>query len=254
MRFRLLAMLAATAIPLAACHGHSRNSGDDGTPGIKASGSGTTRTFQVADFTGVELRGSDDVDVRTGAAFAVRAEGPSEELDKLKIVREGNTLRIGRINHDGLSWDDFGHHDGKHVKIYVTLPHLAEASIAGSGDMAIDKVEGAKFAGSSAGSGNMMVAALAVDDADLSIAGSGDMTIKGSAKQLGIDIAGSGSVDGTGLKAQGAKVSIAGSGDARADVTGPATVSVMGSGDVDLGSGAKCSTSKMGSGDVHCGG
>ena len=252
MRYRLIALLAATAIPLAACHGSSH--GGDTTPGIKGSGSGATRTFQAADFTAVELRGSDDVDVRTGAAFSVRAEGPSEELDKLKIVREGNTLRIGRINHDGLSWDDFGHHDGKHVKIYVTLPHLAEASIAGSGDMAIDKVEGAKFAGSSAGSGNMMVAALAVDDADLSIAGSGDMTIKGSAKQLGIDIAGSGSVDGSGLKAQGAKVSIAGSGDARADVTGPATVSVMGSGDVDLGSGAKCSTSKMGSGDVHCGG
>jgi hypothetical protein len=253
MRVRILGLLAAVAaMPLAACHGDGRAA--DSTPGIKGSGSGTARAFQVADFTAVELRGSDDVDVRTGAAFSVRAEGPSEELDKLKIVREGSTLRIGRINHDGLSWDDLGHHDRQHVKIYVILPHLAEASIAGSGDMAIDKVEGPKFSGSSAGSGNMMVAALAVDDADLSIAGSGDMTIKGSAKQLGIDIAGSGSVDGTGLKAQGAKVSIAGSGDARADVTGPATVSVMGSGDVDLGAGAKCSTSKMGSGDVHCGG
>jgi len=251
MRLRILGLLAI-ALPIAACHGHGYRDGDT-TPGIKGSGSGASRTFPAADFTAVELRGSDDVDVRTGAAFSVRAEGPSDELDKLKIVREGDTLRIGRIDHDGLSWDDFGHHDGRKVKIYVTLPRLAEASVAGSGDMAIDKVDGAKFAGNLAGSGNLTVAALAVDAADLSIAGSGDMTVKGSAKQLGIDIAGSGSVDGSGLKAQGAKVSIAGSGDARADVTGPASVSVMGSGDVDLGSGAKCSTSKMGSGDVHCG-
>ena len=212
MRIRYIALLAVASLPVAACSG--RGHAEDSTPGIPGSGSGTSRTFQAADFTGVELRGSDDVDVRTGAAFSVRAEGPSAELDKLKIVRIGDTLRIGRINHDGLSWDDFGHHDGQHVKIYVTLPRLAEASIAGSGDM----------------------------------------TVKGSARQLGIDIAGSGSVDGSGLKAQGARVSIAGSGDARADVTGPATVSVMGSGDVDLGSGAKCTTSKMGSGDVHCGG
>lgn len=251
MRLSYIALLAIASLPVAACSGRSH--AGDSTPGIPGTGAGTTRTFQAADFTGVELRGSDDVDVRTGAAFSVRAEGPSEELDKLKIVRVGDTLRIGRINHDGLSWDDFGHHDGQHVKIYVTLPRLAEASIAGSGDMTVDKVEGAKFAGSTAGSGNLLVGALAVDTADLSIAGSGDMTIKGSAKQLGIDIAGSGSVDGAGLKAQGAKVSIAGSGDARADVTGPATVSVMGSGDVDLGPGAKCTTSKMGSGDVRCG-
>ena len=252
MRIRHIALLAAASLSVAACSGRSHT--EDSPPGNHGSGSGTSRTFQAADFTGVELRGSDDVDVRTGAAFSVRAEGPSEELDKLKIVRVGDTLRIGRIDHDGLSWDDFGHHDGQHVKIYVTLPRLAEASIAGSGDMTVDKVEGTKFTGSTAGSGNLLVGASAGDSADLSIAGSGDMTIKGSAKQLGIDIAGSGSVDGSGLKAQGAKVSIAGSGDARADVTGPATVSVMGSGDVDLGSGAKCSTSKMGSGDVHCGG
>jgi hypothetical protein len=251
MRVRLLALLAAAVVPLSACHGHGHDS--DATPGIQGSGTGTTRSYQAADFTAVELRGSDDVDVRTGAAFSVRAEGPSEELDKLKITRVGDTLRIGRIGHDGLSWDDFGHHDRQHVKIYVTLPRLAEASIAGSGDMTVDKVEGAKFAGTSAGSGNLVVGALAVDSADLSIAGSGDVTVKGSAKQLEIDIAGSGSVDGTGLTAQGAKVSIAGSGGARAEVTGPASVSVMGSGDVDLGSGAKCTTSKMGSGDVHCG-
>lgn len=252
MRLSFIALLAVAALPVAACSG--RGHAGDSEPGIKGTGSGTSRSFQAADFTSVELRGSDDVDVRTGASFSVRAEGPSEQLDKLKIVRVGDTLRIGRIDHNGLSWDDFGNHRGRQVKIFVTMPRMAGASIAGSGDMTVDKVEGARFAGSSAGSGSLVVGALAVEDADLSIAGSGDMQVKGSAKQLEIDIAGSGSVDGAGLKAQGAKVSIAGSGNARADVTGPARVSVMGSGDVDLGPGAKCTTSKMGSGDVHCGG
>ena len=248
MRRAILGLLIA-AIPLTACHGHGRSFEDDGMPGIRGSGSGDTRSYQVADFTGIDLSGSDDVDVKTGPAFSVRAEGPSSELDKLKIARKGDTLRVGRIDQDGFHWGG----DSHKVKIFVTLPRLADANIAGSGNMTIDKVEGAKFSGSIAGSGDLDVAALAVDSADLSTAGSGDMRLKGSAKQLGIDIAGSGSIDARGLKAQGAKVSIAGSGGARADVTGPASVSVVGSGSVDLGAGAKCSTSKIGSGEVHCG-
>ncbi|MFA5966430.1 MAG: head GIN domain-containing protein [Sphingomonas sp.] len=247
MRILTLGLLAA-AVPLTACHGNGFSA--DPTPGIKGSGSGNARSYQVADFTGVDLRGSDDVVVTAGPGFAVRAEGPSAELDKIKITRVGDTLRIGRINDSGFHWSGGGHP----VKIFVTMPRLTAASIAGSGDMTIDKVEGAKFTASTAGSGDLDVGAVVADSVDLSIAGSGGMRLKGATKQLGIDIAGSGDVDASGLKAQGAKVSIAGSGGVRADVTGPASVSVMGSGDVDLGAGAKCSTSKMGSGDVHCGG
>lgn len=239
-RFAFLALL-----PLAACSGHI-----DGDTGLAASGTGTTRSYQAADFAAVELRGSDDVDVRTGTGFSVRAEGPSAELDKLRIVKEGDTLRIGRINASGFHW---GGHRGEGVKVFVTMPRLAEASIAGSGDMTVDRVEGQRFSGSSAGSGGLSVAAVAVESADLSIAGSGDMRLAGTARQLSVDIAGSGGVDAAGLKAQGAKVSVAGSGGVRADVTGAAEVSVMGSGDVDLGAGARCTTAKMGSGEVRCG-
>jgi hypothetical protein len=238
---------ALLLVPLAACSYHLDD--DDSTPGIAGSGSGTTRSFAVAGFSQVALRGSDDVDVRVGPAFSVRAEGPSDQLDKLKIVKDGDTLRIGRVHGARFHWG--GHHEG--VKIFVTMPRIAEANIAGSGDMTIDKAEGSKFVGSTAGSGGLSVGAISVDTADLSIAGSGDMALTGSAKQLTVNIAGSGNVDAGGLKAQGAKVSIAGSGGVKADVTGPAEVSVMGSGDVDLGAGAKCATSKMGSGSVRCG-
>lgn len=244
---RLVALIAA--LPLAACSFHGDSS--DSKPGVAASGTGTSRTYQIADFTGVELRGSDDVDIRVGTGFSVRAEGPSEELDKLKIDKDGDTLRVGRIDGNNFHW---GNGDRKGVKIFVTMPRIAAASIAGSGDMAIDRAEGQSFKGSSAGSGSLDIATLNVQSGDFSMAGSGDMKLAGTAKHLSVDIAGSGDIDAAGLKAEGAKVSIAGSGGVRADVTGPADVSVMGSGDVDLGKGAKCTTSKMGSGDVTCGG
>ena len=252
---RLIAQIATSlvALPLAALSlaGCSYGSDHDSKPGIAGSGTGSSRTFAVTDFTNVDLRGSDNVDVRVGTGFSVRAEGPSAELDKLKIEKIGDTLKVGRINSHSFRW---GGSDHKGVTIFVTMPRIAEASIAGSGDMTVDRVDGQSFTGNTAGSGNLEVAALSVQAGDFSIAGSGNIRAKGSAKHLKMDVAGSGDIDAGGVKAEGADVSIAGSGGVRADVTGPADVSVMGSGDVDLGSGAKCTTSKMGSGDIHCGG
>ncbi len=65
--------------------------------------------------------------------------------------------------------------------------------------MAVDRVEGQSFNGSSAGSGDLDVAAITVETGKFSIAGSGDINLKGSAKKLTIDIAGSGGVDAPGL-------------------------------------------------------
>lgn len=243
------ALITAALIPLAACS-VSAGTGDqdDGAPGIAAQGSGTTRTFAVTDFTAVDLRGADDVDVRVGPGFSVRADGDTELLDHLKVSKDGDTLRIGRVRKSGWNWG------GKQAKVFVTLPQLGVASVAGSGDMTIDRIAGGSFKGMSAGSGSIQVATLQVDRADISLAGSGNVRLAGTAKQLGVKIAGSGDVDAGGLKASQADVSIAGSGSVRADVEGPAKVNVMGSGDVDLGGKAQCQANKMGSGSIRCGG
>lgn len=240
--------LIGALLPLVACGMTTSGSGDDdGLPGIPAQGSGDTRTFAAADFTAVELRGADDVDVRVGPGFSVRADGDAALLDHLKISKDGATLRIGRTETNGWNWS------GKGARIAVTLPRLASASVAGSGDMTIDRVTGGGFSGAGAGSGSMKVAALQVDKADISLAGAGDIKLAGIVKELSVSLAGSGDVEAGDLKAARASVSIAGSGSVRAAVDGPASVSVMGSGDVDLGNDAKCRTSKMGTGSVRCG-
>jgi hypothetical protein len=243
MRLIILAALPIIALPLAACSLGS--GGHDAKGAVAGSGSGTARTFAIADFTGVDLRGSDDVDVRVGSGFSVRAEGPSEELKKLKIERNGDTLKVGR---EGFSW---GSHDK--VTVYVTMPRVATATIAGSGNMTVDRVEGQDFEGSTAGSGDLTIAALSVEKGKFAIAGSGGMKLSGSVRQLDVSIAGSGDVDARGVKSGSATVSIAGSGSVQAAVDGPAKVSIVGSGDADLGKGAKCAVSKIGSGNATCG-
>lgn len=241
---RAFAILAA--LPLIACN---MVSGDNDKPGITGSGSGNTRTYQVADFTGVAARGSDDVDVRVGSAFSVRAEGDPEVLEYLKIEKDGDTLKIGRRNRSGFDWGD------RSAKVYVTMPRITAGTTAGSGDMTIDRAEGASFDANSAGSGDIAIATLATDAFAINIAGSGGVSAGGgTAKSVQIKIAGSGDIDAAKLKASSANISIAGSGGVKLEVDGDAKVNIVGSGDVDLGPKAKCSVSKMGSGDVRCGG
>jgi hypothetical protein len=232
-------LLLGAALMLGACA-----SSDDG----EARSTGQ-RSFNVGAFDRVALAGSYDVVVTVGAAASVRAEGDSERLERLDVRVEDGQLRIGSRGRHGWSW---GGHRGR-VVVHVTVPALAGAAVAGSGDMRIDRVEGESFAASVAGSGDLDVAALRVEQASFSIAGSGNVRAAGSAARTEISIAGSGDVDLAGLDSRTAEVTVMGSGDARVRASETASVTLMGSGDVTVSGGARCSINKRGSGDVHCG-
>lgn len=234
----------AALLPLAACGAMAKGEASE------AATASTTRSFAMTDFSDVQLKGFDDVIVTVGPGFAVRAEGPAKDLDELRITRNGGTLSIGRQRDSSFNW---GGRDREGVKVYVSMPRISAASVAGSGDMRIDRVAGSNFSGGIAGSGDLMIESLQASAAKLSIAGSGGIVAKGAAQSLDLSVAGSGDIDARGVKASRATVSIAGSGGATADVTGPASVSIMGSGTAELGAGARCTVSKMGSGEARCG-
>ncbi len=244
MRAVLIALALLPLTGTAACHASWEKDGKEGH-GTKPSGVTAKRSYDANGFTKVELRGPDDVEVKKGAQFAVVAEGDSAVLDQLEVQVVNGTLRVGRKN-SGFSFNnDHG------VKIHVTLPRLEAASVSGSGNMTVDKAEGA-FRGAIAGSGNLDIAGLTASDTDLAIAGSGDLNVAGTTSRLNASITGSGDIDAGKLTATGASISVVGSGSMRGVVKGGASVSIAGSGDVDLTGGAKCSVSAMGSGEAHC--
>jgi Putative auto-transporter adhesin, head GIN domain len=212
------------------------------------SGPSATRSFDVSGFDEVELAGSDDVRIVAGPAFSVQATGPEKILDRLKIEVKGSKLSVGRKSR---SWS-MGWQDDKGALITVTMPTIKAASLAGSGDMTIDRVETPEFEASLAGSGNLSVKSAQVDKLGVSLAGSGDVTLAGATKSIDISIAGSGDVMAKDVNATDASISIAGSGNVDARATGAASVSLLGSGDVNISGTANCKTSKMGSGEVRC--
>jgi hypothetical protein len=233
--------LIAAMLPVTACHASWEKDG----PTAHANGSGATRSYEAAGFTGVDLRGSDDVDVKAGSTFTVTAEGDPKVLDQLEIKVVDGTLRVGRKS-SGFNWS--GDHG---AKVHVVMPRLNLASVSGSGNLTVDRAEG-DFTGSVAGSGNLDVAGLRAGAVELSVAGSGDMTLAGTAAKLSASIVGSGDIDAKKLTASGADISIVGSGGLSGVVKGAASVSIAGSGDVDLTGGANCAVHAVGSGEAHC--
>jgi hypothetical protein len=240
MRKTIAAALIAASAATAACS-HEREEG---------AGPMVSRSFPVSGFDKVEAAGPFDVAIRTGAAPSVQARGNQSLIDRLEVVVEDGELRIKTKNKSG--WFGWHHNRGKAV-IDITVPSLQAATLAGAGDITIDKVQGDRFEGQLAGAGDLRIDALDVQKLKLGLAGAGSAVVRsGKAGSADYEIAGSGDVDTSAVPLQDLRISIAGAGSVKAQATGTADVSIMGSGDVGITGGAKCSVSKMGAGDVRC--
>jgi len=239
MRKSVAAVITAAA--LSGCQGHSR---EDGGPTV-------SRSYQVGNFQQVELAGPYDVDIRTGANPSVSAKGSEKLLERTVVEVRGDKLVIRPESHVGFF--NFGWSTSGKASFTITVPQLSAATLAGSGNIRIDKVQGASFDGVVAGSGGIDVGSVDVQELKVAIAGHGDAKLgAGKAQSAKYEIAGHGNVDAGQVQTQSVDVSIAGSGNVKAHASNTADVSIMGSGDVDIAGGAKCKISKAGSGDVRC--
>jgi hypothetical protein len=206
------------------------------------------RSFPVTGFDRIEVTGSADVRVATGKPVAVSASGSAKALDRLDIHVERNTLVIGTKKGSGWGWNN----DGK-VTVAVAVPMISAANVAGSADVAVDRVKTGTFESTISGSGNVALPALEADAVRFSVSGSGDIKAAGRCGALKVNVAGSGNVDTSTLRCTTLDTSVAGSGDLDAYATQTASISVAGSGDVRVRGGARCTTTKAGSGSVSCG-
>lgn len=200
----------------------------------------------LREFDSVSLRGPDNVVIELGEEYNIRTGGGDEVVDRLEFEIRRDTLRIGRESNRGISIS------GDAATVYITMPALNGATIAGSGDMRIDRAESAEFEASIAGSGSMEIAALEAERAEFDIAGSGDMRVAGTVTDLEIGIAGSGDIEAAALRTERADIDIAGSGNVDLYATGQVRGSLIGSGDVRVTGGAECQSSAIGSGRLRC--
>lgn len=223
------------AITLSGCHGNASAA----EPGL------IERRFPVAGpVHAVDLRGSDDVRVVHGAPLSVVASGPREVLDRLDIhTREGRLI----VDRHGPYVSTRG------AVVTVTLPAIDAAAVDGSGDIAIDRANGPRFAGAIGGSGDMTIGSLAVGTAAFDLSGSGDLKAAGRVQSLTVSVSGSGDAALHGLSMDRATLALNGSGDIDTGPAASVTGSASGSGSITVAGHPRCTIAKRGSADVSCG-
>ena len=202
--------------------------------------------LELEEFDSVSLRGPDHVEVALGDGFDIRVEGDDDVVERVVFEIRNNTLRIGRNDDNGISIGDDS------ATIFVTVPVLNGASIAGSGDMRVDRAESEDFEVSIAGSGSLALEALEAQRAEFDIAGSGNIAAAGTVADLEIGIAGSGDIEAEELRVERADIDIAGSGNVEIFATETVSGNMIGSGDIRVRGGAQCDSSSIGSGDMRC--
>ncbi|MGP1282457.1 MAG: head GIN domain-containing protein [Parasphingopyxis sp.] len=233
-------LVSLSALAVAACGSGINFDGDGLSNGRPLS------ELELAEFDAVSLRGPDNVEITLGDAFDIRVEGDDEVVERLEFEIRSGTLRIGRESGRGLSIGD------DPATVFITMPAINGASVAGSGDMRIARAEADDFAVSIAGSGSLAIAALEADRAEFDIAGSGDIQAAGTVADLEIGIAGSGDIEAADLRVRRADISIAGSGNVELHATERVEGNLLGSGDIRVRGGAECRSNSVGSGDMRC--
>lgn len=234
-------IISLSALALTACGGLVELNGDGLANGQ------TLTELELEEFDSVSLRGSDNVEIALGDQFDIRIEGDPEIADLIRFEIRGGTLRIGRESHRGLNIRS------ESATVYVTLPTLNGASVAGSGDMRIARAVSDDFDLSIAGSGSISIAEIEAERADFDIAGSGDLEAAGRVSDLQVGIAGSGDIAAPDLEVQRADIDIAGSGNVEIMATERVEGSLIGSGDVRVHGDAECRSNSIGSGEMRCG-
>ena len=188
---------------------------------IEDDGPRRTQTRDVAAFTRIANDDSLDVHVHVGEQRRVVVHGGDKVIDDIHTEVRDDTLEIS-FDHNG--WG------GNSASVDVAVPELTAIAVGGSGDIEADGISADAF--------------------ELVSDGSADIALTGTARQLAVELEGSGDADLAGLAAREAEVRVSGSGNAEVRADDRLDATVEGSGDVKYPGDPEVDEHVDGSGDL----
>ncbi|MEM6766114.1 MAG: head GIN domain-containing protein [Bacteroidota bacterium] len=208
---------------------------------------GQTEIREVRDFSKVSVRGSFDVVLEKGTSPEVRLELENISSDEIITEVDGNTLVIKQKEGSWRKWRQ------AKVKAYVTYESLEGISNGGSGNLRCDTELAAKdFRLRNAGSGNIYLSRLDVDELDASLSGSSNLMLGGRADDVTLSISGSGNVKAFELESETVDARVSGSGNLDVTANEDIRASVSGSGNIRYKGNASVSSMRSsGSGSIR---
>ena len=196
--------------------------GPPGSSGVQGSGVAATSTRALANFSGIDLAGSNNVTVAAGARRSVVVHADSNLLSHVTTQVQAGKLIIGDVG-------TFAAKSPMYVEISV--PSLAALDLSGSGTITVSGISAPRLT--------------------VTLPGSGDIYASGSVTWLNVSIDGSGDAQLSGLRARNVDAVVSGSGAIFVTATHSLDAKVPGSGAVLYsGNPPQVTTSITGSGAV----
>lgn len=187
----------------------------------------TEEIRDLSAFTGIISRFDGNIVLKQGSPASVKVVGDEKAVKKLKTEIKNDNLEIFFSGKNRRN-------DESDLTVYITMPDIESLSLIGGGDLRADSsFIISTLTVSLAGSGDIILQSLDGNRLDVNVAGSGDFSVLGGeVKEANLNVAGSGNMSLQTLTTQDATVSVAGSGDVTISAIKTLNATVAGSGNV----------------------
>jgi len=197
------------------------------TGGVEGVGEMVSRSFDVEDFSSIDITGAFEVTWRQDDSRSVAVEAQENLLELLQVeVTTFGTLVIS------FSENITVRNRENTPRIYINSPHLEIANFGGASDTVNwDKIIADTFSLSASGASNINLD-LEVETLNISTDGASDINLGGTAGSAVISVSGAANISAARLQIRDAAVVVSGAADVNIAVSDNVDVTVTGAGTV----------------------
>lgn len=223
MRNQRLIVLAAVVLALATfgCEGGV------GFKTIRGSGTVEEKTYEVSDFSSVELATIGRFVVELGETEELRVQAEENLIEYFEVEVHNDRLKIGSRKNVNLI-------PTKGVYYYLTVKELDTVVISGLGSVELPEMDVPRFSVEITGGGSVDMDGLSGDAIEAEISGVGSLSIDGGEiDEQDVLISGGGSYKARNLQSARAEIEIDGLGSATVRVSEHLDITISGGGSVE---------------------
>lgn len=211
------------------------------------------RGFSVTGFTRIQVQGPFVVRVTTGRGSSAYAEGDHRAINEISVQVIGQTLRVRRDVSN--NWGGYpGERNAAPAILYLTTHDIEQASVIGTGDLEIDRMDGGRLMATLGGNGRLAIGTVEADHLALTVTGAGNMEVSGHAETGRVTVQGSGIVSAPELMIENITINLNGPGSIEVSADRTADVTAVGNGLVTVLGNAACTDRSVESAHVSCSG
>jgi len=175
----IITVTLLSTILITSCHWHTPHT-------VIGSGSVETMEVMVADFTGVSVTGTCDVEIEIGESRSVELSAQSQILDVMTYEVRSGILHIGFR-------PEYNINTSKDISAQIVIPELDFVAITGAGSFEISGEEQDFLDIYITGTGDVNALDMEVDECNIRIEGAGDCEVNVT-ESLDVQISGVGNV------------------------------------------------------------